>query len=226
MAGPDLQAGHQHGAIPLSVPGARRASAVRHARWLNAATIGWNSLEGLVAIAAGVAAGSASLTGFGFDSAIEVSAALVLTWRLRQERRDGCTQDADSRATRAIAVSFAVLAVYVTAESVRDLATGAEPEASVVGVGLALLSLLVMPFLARAKARLAPVLGSAAAAADAAQTNLCALLSGVLLVGLTANWLAGWWWADPMAGLGIAVLAAAEARRTWRADSLADTCCA
>ena len=203
-----------------------RPQAVRRARWLNAATIGWNSLEGVIAVTAGVAAGSVSLIGFGFDSGIEVSAAVVLTWRLRQERRTGCTQDADSKATRAIAVTFALLAAYVAVEAVRDLANAAEPEVSPVGVALAAASLLVMPFLARAKRRLAPVLGSAAAAADAAQTNLCALLSAVVLVGLGANWLAGWWWADPLAGLAIAVLAAAEARRTWNAESLADTCCA
>ena len=246
MARPDLHAGHDHAPVPatpllpphdlaapdrtvasseVGEPGVREA-AVRRARQLNAATIGWNSTEGVVAVAAGLAAGSVSLVGFGFDSAIEVSAALILTWRLRQERRDGCTQDADDRATKAIAISFAVLAAYVTFEAVRDLAGGAEPEASIPGVILAALSLAVMPFLARAKARLAPVLGSTAAAADAAQTNLCALLSAVVLVGLGANWLLGWWWADPVAGLGIAVLAATEAGRTWRAESLEDTCCA
>ena len=203
-----------------------RDAAVRRARWLNALTIGWNGVEGVVAVTAGLAAGSVSLVGFGVDSAIEVSAALVLTWRLRQERRDGCTQGADARAARLIAVSFAVLAVYVAVEAVRDLLSRSAPEASVPGVVLAACSLALMPFLARAKARLAPVLGSAAAAADAAQTNLCALLSAVVLVGLAASWLLGWWWADPLAALGIAVLAGAEARRTWRAESLADTCCA
>ena len=223
MAAPDLHAGHDHAD---QGPAAERDRAVRRARWLNAATIGWNGTEGVIAVAAGLAAGSVSLVGFGFDSAIEVSAALILTWRLRQERRAGCTQEADARATKAIAVSFAVLAAYVAVEAGRDLATGSEPEASVPGVILAALSLLVMPFLARAKARLAPVLGSAAAAADAAQTNLCALLSAVVLAGLGANWMLGWWWADPIAGLAIAALAAAEARRTWRAESLADTCCA
>ncbi|HUP86900.1 MAG TPA: cation transporter [Acidimicrobiales bacterium] len=230
MAGPDVHAGHGHEPVAItSKPigdGSVRDAAVRRARWLNGATIGWNSLEGVVAGAAGIAAGSVSLVGFGFDSAIEVSAALILTWRLRQERSDDCTQDADRRATKAIAVSFAVLAAYVTVEAVRDLVGGAEPDASVPGVILAALSLMVMPFLARAKARLAPVLGSTAAAADAAQTNLCALLSAVVLVGLGAHWLFGWWWADPVAGLGIGVLAAIEARRTWKAESLEDTCCA
>jgi divalent metal cation (Fe/Co/Zn/Cd) transporter len=214
MAAPDLHA--RQG----------RAAAVRRARRLNAATIGWNGAEGVVAVAAGTAAGSVSLVGFGIDSAIEVSAALALMWRLRQERDEGCTQDADVRARRMIAASFALLAAYVAVEAARDLAGGVEPRASVPGVVLAALSLVVMPFLARAKARLAPVLGSAAAVADAAQTSLCALLSAVVLVGLAAHWLLGWWWADPAAGLGIAVLAAAEARRTWRAEALADTCCA
>lgn len=234
MTAPDLHAGHDHDGdahpVPVTVaierPGGIRKAAVRRARWLNAATIVWNGLEGIVAVAAGIAAGSVSLIGFGFDSGIEVSAALILTWRLRQERGDGCTQDADSRATKAIAVSFALLALYVSVEAARDLIGRHEPEVSIPGVALAALSLLVMPFLARAKGRLAPVLGSTAAAADAAQTNLCALLSAVVLVGLAANWLAGWWWADPVAALGIAVFAAIEARRTWLAESLADTCCA
>jgi divalent metal cation (Fe/Co/Zn/Cd) transporter len=202
-----------------------RAAAVRRARWLNGATIGWNAVEGVVAVSAGLVAGSVSLIGFGFDSAIEVSAALILTWRLHQERKGGCMQTSDRRATRAIAVSFAILSGYVGFESVRDLAEGAVPEASNVGMAMAALSLLVMPFLARAKRRLAPALGSAAAVADAKQTNLCAILSAILLIGLAANAGFGWWWADPLAGVGIAVLALVEARRTWFAESLEDTCC-
>lgn len=202
-----------------------RGAAVRRARRLNQATIGWNALEGVVAVTAGVAAGSVSLVGFGVDSAIEVSAAAILAWRLHQERKEGCTQDADRTATKAIAVSFAVLAAYVAFEAARDLAGRSEPEPSVAGIVLAALSLAIMPSLARAKRRLAPVLGSAAAVADAKQTNLCAVLSAVVLVGLVANAALGWWWADPAAGLVIAAIAAAEAARTWRAESLADTCC-
>lgn len=203
-----------------------RAAAVHRARWLNRATIGWNSIEGVVAVLAGVAAGSVSLVGFGADSAIEVSAALILAWRLRQERGVDCTQPADALATRAIAASFAALAAYVGTRAFIDLSSGAAPEASIPGLVLASLSLVVMPFLARAKRRLAPLLGSAAAVADAKQTYLCALLSGIVLVGLGANAALGWWWADPLAGLGIAAVAATEAVHTWRADSLADTCCA
>jgi divalent metal cation (Fe/Co/Zn/Cd) transporter len=220
---------HPHPQIDVrSIGPARRErpAAVRRARLLNVATIGWNSVEGVVAIAAGVAAGSVSLVGFGIDSAIEVSAAVILAWRLHQEHKGGCMQAADARATKAIAASFAALAIYVAYGAIGDLIDGSKPEASAVGVVLAAVSLALMPALARAKARLAPLLGSVAAKADAAQTNLCAILSAVVLVGVGANWAAGWWWADPTAGLGIAVIAGAEAVRTWRADSLDDTCCA
>ena len=215
---------HGHDA-PSGPQAPSRDEAVRRARRLNVATIAWNSIEGVIAVVAGLAAGSVSLIGFGFDSGIEVSAALILTWRLRQERKDGCTQDSDRTATRAIAVSFAVLAVYVSYDAATDLVARTEPAGSVPGIVLAALSLAVMPSLARAKRRLAPALGSAAAAADAKQTSLCALLSAVVLVGLAANVLLGWWWADPGAAIVIALIAAAESLRTWRADSLEDTCC-
>ena len=202
-----------------------RVAAVRRARVLNVVTIAWNGTEGIVAVAAGVAAGSVSLVGFGLDSAIEVSAALALAWRLRQERRDDCTQPSDRIAVSVIAVSFALLAAWVAVEAARDLADRHEPESSAVGIVVATLSLLAMPALARAKRRLAPTLGSAAVIADARQTDLCALLSGVLLVGLAANAALGWWWADPVAALAIAGVAGREAVRTWHAESLEDTCC-
>jgi divalent metal cation (Fe/Co/Zn/Cd) transporter len=197
MAAPDLQLRPDPHTVAASVGPTRseRQSAVQRARLLNVTTIGWNTVEGVVAIAAGVAAGSVSLVGFGIDSAIEVSAAVILAWRLHLERNGGCMQLADAKARKAIAASFAALAIYVAYDAVGDLIEGT-------------------------------VLGSAAAKADAAQTNLCALLSAVVLVGVGANWTAGWWWADPAAGLGIAVIAGAEAVRTWRADSLDDTCCA
>ncbi len=202
-----------------------REEAVHRSRTLNRLTIGWNLAEGVIAVLAGAVAGSVSLVGFGLDSGIEVSAAVILGWRLRKEREPGCMGDFDLRATRLIAVSFAVLAAYVGVESVRDLVAGSRPEASAVGIVLAALSLALMPILARAKRRLAPVLGSRAVASEANQTSLCALMSGVLLAGLGLNAALGWWWADPCAGLAIAALAAVEAARTWRADALADTCC-
>ena len=206
-------------------PPATRAEAVTRQKWLTAATIGWNGVEGVVAITAGIAAGSVSLIGFGMDSGIEVSAALILTWRLAQERRAGCKQEADLLAQRLIAISFAALALYVGFESVRDLVLADRPEESLVGIVLAALSLATMPVLARAKRRLAPLIGSRAVDAEATQTVLCALMSAGLLVGLGANAVLGWWWADPLAGLFIASLAAYETVAVWRAESLADTCC-
>lgn len=176
-------------------------------------------------MAAGAVAGSVSLIGFGLDSGIEVSVGVVLAWRLSKETGHGCMESFDNRATRLIAASFAALAVYVGVESGRLLLARSEPEASIVGTVLAALSLVVMPALARAKRRLAPALGSRAALAEANQTSLCALASAALLVGLGLNVLLGWWWADPAAGLVIAGLAAVEAVRTWRAESLGDTCC-
>ena len=204
---------------------AARPSALRRSRLLNRLTIGWNVAEGVIAVMAGTMAGSVSLVGFGLDSGIEVSAAVILAWRLGKEKGPGCMADFDRRATRLIAVSFAVLAAYVGVEAIRDLVGRHEPETSMVGVVLAAVSLIVMPVLARAKRRLAPVLGSRAAASEANQTSLCALLSAVLLVGLGLNAVLGWWWADPTAGLLIAALAGTEAVRTWRAEALADTCC-
>jgi divalent metal cation (Fe/Co/Zn/Cd) transporter len=203
-----------------------RDVAVRHARVLNRVALSYNVIEAVVALAAGLAASSISLIGFGLDSVVEVSAALVVTWRLAAERRGGCTQEADRRATRAIAVTFLVLAGYVGADAISRLANGERPDSTTVGIVLTAVSLVVMPFLARAKRRVAPVLGSRAQQAEADQTRLCAYMSGVVLVGLVANTALGWWWADPLAAIGIASLALVEAIRTWRAESLDDTCCA
>lgn len=213
-------AGHHH------EPGLdERAGAVRRATRLNRISIGYNAVEALVALGAGIAAGSISLLAFGLDSVVEVSASLILAWRLRAERRDGCTQGTDRTATRLIAVSFAVLALYVGIESVRRLANGEESDATLIGIALTAVSVVLMPWLARAKRRVAPLLGSRAQQAEANQTAICALMSVVVLVGLVANAALGWWWADPAAALAIAGIAAVEAVRTWRADSLADTCC-
>jgi divalent metal cation (Fe/Co/Zn/Cd) transporter len=195
------------------------------ARRLNVATLGWNVVEAVVAVSAALAAGSLSLLAFGLDSCIEVSGALVLTWRLARERRDGCRQPDDRRATRVLAVSFFALAGYVGVESVLSLVQREEPSVSAVGIVLTSLSLLVMPLLARAKRRLAPVLGSRAQEREAQQTQLCAVLSAVVLVGLGLNAALGWWWADPAAALVVAGLAAVEGVRSWRATSLEDTCC-
>lgn len=206
--------------VPLSRP-----DAVRRAGWLTAATIVWNVVEAVVALIAGGLAGSGALVAFGLDSVIEVSSASTVAWRLRRERVEGCTQGSDDTATKVIAISLGALAVWVAGNAVVDLVVGDRPDSSGVGIAIAALSLVVMPVLARAKRRLGPVLGSRAIEADAAQTNICAWLSAVLLIGLGANALLGWWWADPVAALGIAALAGREAVDHWRAESLEDTCC-
>lgn len=203
-----------------------REAALDRARLLNRVTLGWNVVEGVVALAAGVAASSVSLIAFGLDSGIEVSAAAIMAWRLHQERAGGCMAENDRLATRLIGGSFAALAVYVWITAAGDLLGGSEPEPTIVGVLLATASVAVMPFLARAKRRLAVPLGSSAAASEAAQTMFCAMLSGVVLIGLALNLVMGWWWADPGAALFIGALAAREAGRVWKAKSLEDTCCA
>jgi hypothetical protein len=206
------------------LPGERAAALIR-ARRLNRLTLSWNIAEGAIAVWAGLAAGSVSLIGFGMDSGIEVSAAVILAWRLRQERTRGCMAEYDRRATRLIALAFVALAAYVWVQAAVDLTTGARPEASWPGLVVALISFLAMPRVARAKRALAPTLGSQAVAADADQTGLCGLLSGVLVVGVGLNAVFGWWWADPVAALVIGGLALAAGRRAWSADSLAHTCC-
>jgi divalent metal cation (Fe/Co/Zn/Cd) transporter len=215
----------QPAAVVRLAPGERDA-AVAKARLLNRVSLAWNVVEGVVAVLAGVAAGSVSLVGFGIDSGIEVAAALILFWRLRQERRSGCMLGYDRTAARLIALAFAALAVYVWIDAVRDLLGRARPEASIPGLVLAVASVVFMPRLAKAKRVLAPALGSQAVSADAQQTSLCALLSAVLIVGVGLNTLFGWWWADPVAALVIGVLALEAGRRVWRSESLADTCCA
>ena len=202
-----------------------RPQALRRARLLNRVTIGWNVVEAVVALAAGVAAGSLGLIAFGLDSCVEVSGALVLAWRLAREERTGCSQPDDRKATRALAVCFFALAGWVSVNAALDLTGGHEAQVSVVGIVVTSLSLLTMPVLARAKRRLAPVLGSRAQEREASQTRLCAVLSAVVLGGLLLNATLGWWWADPAAALVVAALAVVEGLRSWRADSLADTCC-
>lgn len=210
--------------LPLA-PSPRQA-AVRRAVLLTNLTIGYNVVEGVVALLAGVAASSVSLIGFGLDSAVEVSTALVLAWRLRKEDGDACMAEHDRRAQRLIAVCFGALAAWVAYEAGGQLLGRVEPEVSPVGIVLAAASVILMPLLARAKRRLAPALGSQAVASEARSTELCAWLSVVLLVGLALNAAFGWWWADPVAALAIAGVAAFEARRVWLAESLEDTCCA
>ncbi|MEV5303146.1 cation transporter [Amycolatopsis methanolica] len=192
----------------------RRAVLSRRVRLLVAATITYNVVEAVVAISAGTVASSTALIGFGLDSVIEVASAAAVAWQF-----SGADPEARERtALKVIAASFFALAAYVTVESVRSL-VGAEPAAhSTVGIALATVSLVVMPFLSYAQRRAGRELGSASAVADSRQTLLCTYLSGVLLLGLLLNSLLGWWWADPVVALVIAVVAVKEGREAWRGE--------
>lgn len=197
---------------------ARRAVLARRVRLFVAATITYNVIEAVVAITAGTLASSTALIGFGLDSIIEVASAAAVAWQFAG--RD--PEAREKTALRIIAVSFFVLAAYITVESVRALLGGAEAEHSSVGLVLATVSLLVMPVLSYAQRRAGRELGSRTAVADSKQTLLCTYLSAVLLVGLAVNSLFGWSWADPIAALVIAAVAVKEGREAWKGD----TCCA
>lgn len=202
-----------------------RAELVRTGRMLAWFTIGWNTIEGAVGVVSGVAAGSVALVGFGADSYVEVFAGAVIIWRLAQERHGhAISEAAEKRAVRIIAVTFAVLAVGIAVESIRKLISGEHPDPSAFGIALTVVSLVVMPTLARAKQRVGQELGSRAVSADATQTVLCVWLSAIVLVGLLANAALGWWWADPVAAFGVVFLAAKEAREHWQAEQLDDCC--
>jgi divalent metal cation (Fe/Co/Zn/Cd) transporter len=181
-------------------------------------TIGWNVIEAVVAIGAGVAARSAALVGFGLDSTVEVLSACVVVWQFTGELRGGHDEEREQRALRLIAITFFVLAAYVTIDAGRSLVTTSEPDSSTVGIVLAALSLVVMPLLAWAKLRVAGSLGSPTLRADAKETLICTWLSAALLVGLVLNAVLGWWWADPAAALAIAGLAIKEGREAWLGD--------
>ena len=190
--------------------------AVRRARVLEYLTLAWNSVEAVVGIGAGIVAGSTSLIGFGLDSVIESLSGGILLWRLR----DG--EDGDRReriAQKLVGGSFFILGAYVTYESVEALVGREAPDASIVGIGLATLSLIVMPLLARAKRSAARSIGSFALESDSRQTDLCAYLSAVLLVGLGLNASLGWWWADPVAALGMVGIMVTEGVRAMRGET-------
>lgn len=196
-----------------------RERLVRRGLWLAGLTIAWNVIEAVVAVTAGLAAGSLALVAFGFDSTIEVLSAWVVVWQFRAELRGGYDHERERRALRLIAITFFVLAAYVLIEAGRDLfLVDGEAGESVVGIVLAAASLVAMPSLAWAKRRTATPLGSPTLRADAQETLLCAWLSASLLAGLALNAALGWWWADPVAAVAIAALAAREGLEAWRGD--------
>jgi divalent metal cation (Fe/Co/Zn/Cd) transporter len=208
--------------LAAGVSGRDRERLEHRARMLAWGGIAWHFVEFAIAVAAGIAAGSIALIGFGADSLIETLAGFVVLWLFTGARRG--SPRAERRAQQMIALSFFVLAAYVVAESIRTLVDGRHPEASWVGIGLAAFTAVTMPLLASAKRRVGNQLHSSAAVKEAAQTTLCAYLSVALLAGLLLNALAGWWWADPAAALVIAVIAAQEGRESWRGDGCCDAC--
>ena len=199
----------------------KRRRLTGRARRLTQLGLAWHALEAAIALAAGIAAGSVALVGFGADSVIEAGAGLVVLWLVTGDRLR--SQRAERRAQQLIGASFVILAVYVAIESARDLIAGHHPAVSWAGVALAAVTLVLMPPLAAAKRNVGVALGSSATTSESRQTMLCAYLSAALLVGLLTNALAGWWWADPAVGLLIAAVALTEAANAWRGESC--TCC-
>ncbi len=183
-------------------------------------TIGYNVFEGIVAVTAGLAAGLVSLVGFGLDSGIESISAIIVAFRLSARLRDGHTDEAKERvALRGVAITFFLLAAYVTIVGVRDLLAGETPDTSTVGIVILVLSLIVMPWLAWAKTRVGRSLGNdRLILADAAETRICVLLSASTLLGLVAFTLTGQAWLDPVAGFVIAVFAIREGREAWEGE--------
>ena len=207
-----MAASERHSSAPVT----QEAADVRLARLLAWISLGWMTVEGAVGIAAGVAAGSVALIGFGLDSAIEGFASVIVIWRFTGSRT--MSEDAERRAQRLVAFSFFLLAPYVAFQATRDLVTGSHPDTSWVGIALALVSLVAMPVLGRAKQRIGSRLDSAATAGEGTQNILCAYLAGAVLIGLVGNAAFGAWWLDPVAAFVIAGVALDEGRELWRGD--------
>ncbi|MGI9092585.1 MAG: cation transporter [Mycobacteriales bacterium] len=193
--------------------------AARRVRILSWLSLVYMAAEGAVAIVAAVLAGSVALLGFGLDSAIEGMASLIVIWRFTGART--VSETAESRAQKAVAVTFLLLAPYIAYDAVATLIAGDRPRSSWLGIGLATASLIVMPVLGAAKKRLGARLDSGATSGEGAQNLLCAYLAAAVLIGLLANSLLGWWWLDPIVGLGIAALAIREGRNAWHGED----CC-
>ncbi|MEO2134793.1 MULTISPECIES: cation transporter [unclassified Microbacterium] len=196
---------------------ARRAQLRRRIRLIVGATIVYNGIEAVVAIAAGSAASSAALIGFGLDSVVEVLSAAAVAWQFT--RRD--PERWERSTLRVIAIAFFALAAYVTASSVIALSSGEAPAHAPVGIAITALSVVLMPVLSWAERHAGRELGSAAAVADSRQTLICTYLSAAVLIGLVLNGLWGLWWADAVAGLVISVFAVREGVEAWRGDACA-----
>jgi len=203
--------------IPPAAAATDRPRLIHRARLLAWVSLLWMTIEGTVGTAAGLIASSPALIGFGFDSAIEGLASVIVIWRFAERR--ALSEQAEHRAQRLVAISFFVLAPYVAYEALSTLARGAHPRSSVIGIALCTMSLVLMPPLGLAKRRIGARLGSAATAGEGRQNLLCAYMSAGVLAGLLANSLFGLWWLDPLVALGIAALAIRDGRAAWRGES-------
>jgi divalent metal cation (Fe/Co/Zn/Cd) transporter len=199
-----------------------RPALVRRGRWLKGLTLASNTVEAVVSVAAGLVAGSVALLGFGVDSGIEVTASVAAQWRLRVDVDPVRRERVERLTRRVIGASFLALAVYVVVDSLTTLWKREAPEASRVGLVILVLSVVIMPVLARAKRRVALALKSRALEADAAQTSLCAYLSVIALTGVGLNAALSWWWADPVAALVMVPIIAKEGIEGVRGESDCD----
>lgn len=191
-----------------------RAQQIKRGKKLEYFTIAYNSLEGLIALAAGILAGSIALVSFGFDSVIEVTSGAILLWRLQADVNEARREQIEATSLKLVGICFLLLAVYVSFDSLKTLIWHELPQRSIAGIILATASLIVMPLLAHAKRQVAKKINSGAMAADARQTEFCTYLSAILLVGLLLNALLGWRWADPLAAL---VMVPIIAKDGWEA---------
>jgi divalent metal cation (Fe/Co/Zn/Cd) transporter len=205
----------------LQIENSNRPALIKQGRNLEYFTIGYNSLEGLVAVAAGLMAGSIALVGFGFDSLIEVTSGVALLWRLHADADESRRERVEAITLRIVGVLFLLLAAYVSYDSIKSLIKREEPQESIPGIILAVASLIVMPLLVRAKRKVARGIKSRALMADSKQTELCTYLSAILLAGLLLNALVGWWWADPVAALIMVPIIVKEGIEGLRGE----TCC-
>jgi divalent metal cation (Fe/Co/Zn/Cd) transporter len=199
-----------------------RQAIAHHGRRLEYFTIAWNSLEGLIAVGAGIVAGSISLVGFGMDSFIEVTSGATLLWRMSVDSEVQSRERNEKLSLRIVGICFIALALYITYEGLSDLISKAAPKHSLPGIVLACSSLVVMPLLSRAKRKVGRAMGSAAMHADAKQTEFCTYLSAILLGGLLLNAFWGWWWADPAAALIMIPIIAKEGIQGLRGNTCDD----
>lgn len=202
-----------------------RSKLVAKGRRLEYFTIGYNSLEGLIALVAGLMAGSIALVGFGFDSLIEVTSGSALLWRLHLDADEARRERVEAVTLRIVGVLFLLLAAYVTYDSIKSLIWREKPRESIPGIILAIASVIVMPLLVRAKRNVARGIKSGALMADSKQTELCTYLSAILLAGLLLNAFLGWWWADPVAALIMAPIIVKEGIEGSRGETCCDDEC-